>query len=155
VSTIAELLADVPFFGGLDDAAIELVAGCGSNVQFEAGELIFREGEQADTFYLLRHGSAAVEAYSASRGALVIETLDAGDVLGWSWLFEPYRWHFDAHAITPVRATAFDGACLRGKCDADAALGYELTRRFAQTLMERLHWTRLRLLDVYGHAGGG
>jgi hypothetical protein len=54
-----------------------------------------------------------------------------------------------------VRATAFDGACLRGKCDADPALGYELISRFAQTMIERLQSTRLRLLDVYGHAGGG
>jgi len=74
-------------------------------------------------------------------------------VLGWSWLFPPYRWHFDAHATTVVRATAFDGTCLRGKCDADPALGYELTSRFAQTLIERLQWTRLRLLDVYGNVG--
>jgi len=153
VTTLAEILADAPFFASLRPETIELVAGCGSNVQFEPGALVFREGEPADSFYLLRHGSIAIEAYAPNSGPLVIETLEAGDVLGWSWLFAPHRWHFDAHALTAVRATAFDGACLRGKCDADPQLGYELVSRFAQTLIERLQWTRLRLLDVYGHDG--
>ncbi|HXR14392.1 MAG TPA: cyclic nucleotide-binding domain-containing protein [Solirubrobacteraceae bacterium] len=153
MSTVADLLRDAPFFTGLRRDWVELVAGCGSNVHFKAGELIFREGDTADLFYLLRHGSVALEAYAPTSGQLVIETIDAGEMLGWSWLFPPYRWHFDAHATTVVRATAFDGACLRGKCDADPALGYELTARFAQTLIERLQWTRLRLLDVYGNVG--
>ena len=153
MTTVAELLREVPFFAGLRPDTIELVAGCGSNVQFEPGALIFREGDQADVFYLLRHGSVALEAYVPSSGPLVIETLEAGEVLGWSWLFRPHRWHFDAHALTAVRATMFDGACLRGKCEADPALGYEFMSRFAQTLIERLQWTRVRLLDVYGHVG--
>ena len=151
MTTIAELMAEAPFFDGLRPQTVELVAGCASNVQFEPGTLIFREGDAADTFYLLRHGSVAIETDAPARGPLVIETLDAGEMLGWSWLFPPFHWHFDARAITAVRATAFDGACLRGKCDADAALGYELTTRVAQTLIERLQWTRLRLLDVYGN----
>ena len=85
----------------------------------------------------------------------MIETIEAGEVVGWSWLFPPYRWHFDARALTPIRATAFDGACLRGKCDDDPALGYDLMSRFAQVMIERLQWTRLRLLDVYGDGRGG
>ncbi len=71
-------------------------------------------------------------------------------MIGWSWLFPPYRWHFDARALEVVRVTAFDGACLRGKCEADPAFGYALMSRFAQILIERLQWTRLRLLDLYG-----
>jgi CRP/FNR family transcriptional regulator, cyclic AMP receptor protein len=99
---------------------------------------------------VIRHGSVAIETFVPARGAVTIETVGAGEVLGWSWLFAPYRWHFDARALSPVRATGFDGACLRGKCEADPALGYELMGRFAQVLIERLQWTRLRLLDVYG-----
>jgi CRP/FNR family cyclic AMP-dependent transcriptional regulator len=150
MSTIADLLRDEPFFTGLRPETIDLIAGCGSNVQFDAGALIFREGEAADSFYLLRHGNVAIQAYVPTSGPLVIETLEAGDVLGWSWLFTPHRWHFDAHALTAVRATAFDGVCLRGKCDADPALGYELVSRFAQTLIGRLQSTCVRLLDIYG-----
>jgi CRP-like cAMP-binding protein len=153
VKGVEELLRDAPFFDGLRPESAELIAGCASNVHFDAGALIFREGEQADAFYLLRHGSVALETHNPARGPVVIETIEAGDVLGWSWLFPPYRWHFDARARTAVRATAFDGECLRGKCAADPVLGYELVSRFAQTLIQRLQWTRLRLLDVYGHAG--
>jgi CRP-like cAMP-binding protein len=152
VETIDAVLRAVPLFAGLEPAALELVAGCGSNVHFDAGELLFREGDAADTFYVVRHGSVALETFVPARGPAVIETLEAGEVVGWSWLFAPYRWHFDARALTAVRATAFDGACLRGKCDADPKLGYDLMSRFAQVLIERLQWTRLRLLDVYGHA---
>jgi hypothetical protein len=92
----------------------------------------------------------AVELHHPPRGTALIETIEAGEVLGWSWLFPPYRWHFDARALLPVRATAFDGRCLRGKCADDRDLGYELMSRFAQILIDRLQWTRLRLLDVYG-----
>jgi CRP/FNR family transcriptional regulator, cyclic AMP receptor protein len=80
---------------------------------------------------------------------VTIETVEAGDVVGWSWLFPPYRWHFDARALSTVRATVFDGACLRDKCRADPELGFELMSRFAQVMLERLQWTRLRLLDGY------
>lgn len=153
MKTVTQLLGEAQFFDGLRAETIELVSGCASNVQFDPGTTIFREGERADAFYLLRQGSVALETYVPARGAVMIETIEAGDVLGWSWLFPPYRWHFDASALTAVRATAFDGKCLRGKCAADPALGYELVSRFAQTLIERLQWTRLRLLDVYGHDG--
>ena len=153
MKTVTQLLGEARFFDGLRAETIELVSGCASNVQFDPGTTIFREGEHADAFYLLRQGSVALETYVPARGAVMIETIEAGDVLGWSWLFPPYRWHFDASALTAVRATAFDGKCLRGKCAADPTLGYELVSRFAQTLIERLQWTRLRLLDVYGHDG--
>jgi CRP/FNR family transcriptional regulator, cyclic AMP receptor protein len=146
-----QILASVPFFEGMGNDEIALIAGCGRNVRFDAGETIFRQGDAADTFYVVRHGSVAVGNFVPARGELVIETLEAGDLLGWSWLFPPYRSHFDARALSTVRATQFDGACLRDKCAADSDLGYDLMSRFAQVLIERLQWTRLRLLDVYGN----
>ena len=147
---IETLLADVPVFSDLGARELETVAGCGRNVRFDAGQQLFREGDAADVFYVVRHGSVAVETFVPARGPMMIETIEAGEVIGWSWLFPPYRWHFDARALTQVRATSFDGACLRGKCDSDPALGYTLMSRFAQVLIERLQWTRLRLLDLYG-----
>jgi CRP-like cAMP-binding protein len=152
METLDALLRDVPFFDGLAQADLELVAGCGSNVHFREDELLFADGDQADVFYVLRHGSVALETFVPGRGAVPIETLEAGEVLGWSWLFAPYRWHFDARALSLVRATSFDAACLRGKCEADPRLGYELMSRFAQVVIDRLQSTRLRLLDVYGYA---
>ncbi len=151
--TLEQLLAETPLLAGLGGDALALVAGCGRNVGFLPGEVAFRQGDAADTFYVLRQGTVALETFVPARGPLTIETLEAGEVVGWSWLFDPYRWHFDARALTTVRAIAFDGACLRAKCEADPHLGYELTRRFAQIAIERLQWTRLRLLDVYGDGG--
>ena len=149
-----EILAQVPFFEGMAEDELALIAGCGRNVHFDAGETIFRQGDAADNFFVVRHGTVAVGNFVPPRGELVIETLEAGDLLGWSWLFPPYRSHFDARALSSVRATQFDGACLRDKCAADPAFGYDLMSRFAQILIERLQWTRLRLLDIYGDGAG-
>jgi CRP/FNR family transcriptional regulator, cyclic AMP receptor protein len=148
--SLEQLLADVPLFEGLDPAELALLAGCAGNTRFAAGEQLFRRGDPADTFYVIRHGSVALETFVPSGGPIMIETLEAGEVLGWSWLFPPYRQHLDARALTLVRAIGFDGACLRGKCESDSRLGFDLMSRFAQVLIERLQWTRVRLLDLYG-----
>ena len=153
MDTIETVLQDVPLFQGLTPAQLELIAGCGSNVRYREGEHLFHDGDQADTFYVLRHGSVALETFVPARGAVTLETLEAGEVVGWSWLFPPHRWHFDARAVSLVRATSFDGACLRGKCADDPQLGYDLMSRFAQVVIQRLQWTRMRLLDVYGYTG--
>ncbi|HZR92582.1 MAG TPA: cyclic nucleotide-binding domain-containing protein [Gaiellaceae bacterium] len=148
--TIDTLLAGVPIFEGLPAETLELLAGCASNVRYSDGEVLFRQGDEANRFYVVRHGLVALETFVPPRGAITIETIQPGEVVGWSWLFPPHRWRFDARALGLVRATAFDGDCLRGKCDADPALGYDLMSRFAQVLIDRLEWTRLRLLDIYG-----
>ena len=145
-----EVLQDIPLCAGMTPEQLALIGGCGSHTGYEAGKMLFREGDPADTFYVIRHGTVAIDLHSPTRGSLRVETIEAGEVIGWSWLFPPYVWHFDAQAVGDVRATVFDGACLRGKCDDDPALGYDLMKRFAQVFLERLQWTRLRLLDVYG-----
>ncbi|HSD00828.1 MAG TPA: cyclic nucleotide-binding domain-containing protein [Gaiellales bacterium] len=150
METIESLLRDVPLFEGLSPDQLETIAGCGTNVQFAEGELLFKDRDPAECFYVLRHGNVALETFVPTRGSVVIETIEAGEVVGWSWLFAPYRWHFDARALSLVRATSFDGVCLRGKCEDDPKLGYALMSRFAQVMIRRLQWTRLRLLDVYG-----
>jgi len=153
MKTIDEIVADSPVFEGLSHEQLELIAGCAQNVGFEGGQRLFREGDPADTFYLVRKGRVALSTHAPARGGVVIETLDPGEIVGWSWLFPPYVWHFDARAVDDVRAVAFDGACLRGKCEADRAFGYELMHRFAGVMIDRLQHTRLRLLDVYGRDG--
>jgi CRP-like cAMP-binding protein len=150
VHTLDELIGDAPVFAGLEADDLTLIAGCAQNVGFDQDALLFREDEPANTFYVVRRGRVALELHTPERGGLVIETIEPGEVVGWSWLFEPYRWHFDARADTPVRAIAFDGACLRGKCEDDKELGYELMKRFGQVMIDRLQHARVRLLDVYG-----
>lgn len=144
------LLPEQAIFKDLDPRALEIIAGCASNVRFDTGGWIFQEGEDASRFYLIRHGKVALNALVPGRGEVTIQTIGEGDVLGWSWLFPPYRWHFGARALELTRAIAFDGACLRMKAEADHDLGYELLKRFAQTIIERLQATRLQMLDVYG-----
>ena len=148
--TLAEYLPEHPFFVGLEPEAMELVVGCAQNVHFRQGELLFRTGGQADTFYVIRRGRVALDIHDAERGTLVIASPGEGEVVGWSWLVPPYRWVFDARAATSVSAVALDGACLRGKCDRDPVLGYALMQRVAQVMLERLQDARLRLLDLYG-----
>jgi CRP-like cAMP-binding protein len=150
---IDSLLADVPAFAELDPAQLLLIAGCGRNVHFEAGSVLFCEGDPADTFYVLRHGAVALDIHVPAREPVTVETLHGGDLLGWSWLFPPYRWSFDGRAVDETSAISLDGACLRGKCDDDHELGYELMKRFSQVIVERLQATRFRLLDVYGRSG--
>jgi len=154
VQTLDEVVAEAPIFAGLHQDDLATIAGCSTTAGFEEGEHIFREGQPADVFYLLRRGTVALETFAPTRGAIRLTTIHDGDVLGWSWLFPPYRWHFDARALEPVRAIAFDGACLRGKCADDHDLGYELMLRFAEVIVSRLQTARLQLLDVYGDGRG-
>lgn len=147
---IDDLIRQSPFFAGFKPEHLTLVAGCGRNIHITAGSYLLREGEAADRFFLIRHGSLAIETYVPSRGPVTLQTFGEGEILGWSWLFPPYVYQFDARARVDVRATVFDAACLRGKCDADAALGYEFMKRLMRVVSTRLEATRRQLLDVYG-----
>jgi len=147
--SLERILGEHPFFEGLKKAYLQLFVDCASNVRFNAGEMIFREGEDADKFYLIRQGKVALETYAPQR-TVIIQTLGEGEVLGWSWLVPPYRWRFGARATELTRAIALDGKCLRGNSEEDHDLGYELMKRAAQIMERRLQAARLQLLDVYG-----
>jgi CRP/FNR family cyclic AMP-dependent transcriptional regulator len=94
------ILAEHPFFKGLDQSYLNVIVGCAGNVRFDSGDYISRQGEEADHFYLIRQGRVVLEAVSApGQKPITIQTIGEGDVLGWSWLFPPYRWHLDARAV--------------------------------------------------------
>jgi CRP/FNR family transcriptional regulator, cyclic AMP receptor protein len=151
--TLDQLISESPIFAGMEPPYLELIAGCARNQHVEANTLLLRESEPADVFYLIRRGTVALEVHTPGRGPLLIETLYPGDPVGWSWLFPPYRWQLDARATERCELVAFDGACLRGKADEDHELGYQLMKRFASNMVDRLQATRLQLLDVYGRIG--
>lgn len=155
MESVGELLASHPFFAGIDETAVRRLAGCSHNVHFRPGDHLFHEGEDADRLLVLRRGRVALDVHVPGRGLQVVSTVDGGDVVGWSWLVPPYRWFFDARAVTDVSAVSVDAVCLRAKCDADPALGYSLMQRVAQVMYQRLQASRLRMLDLYGvdHAG--
>jgi len=148
--SLEPIIREHPFFKGMDDRYIRIIVGCAKNVRFESGDVVLREGDPADQFYLIREGLVAVELMIPNRGFTTVQTIGDGDILGWSWLLPPYRSRFGARTVRPTRALAFDGKCLRGKCDEDHDLGYEVLRRFAGVTAERLEATRLQLLDLYG-----
>jgi len=150
METLERILSEHPFFKGLEEPYLQLLVGCASNVRFNAGEVVFREGEQANQFYLIRQGKVAVEMFAPSRGPIILQTLGEGEVLGWSWLVAPYRWRFDGRAVELTRAIALDGECLRGKCEEDHDLGYELMKRVSLVMEKLVQATRMQLADVYG-----
>jgi len=149
METLERVLSEHPFLNDFPDRHLELVVGCASNVRLEAGQIIFHEGEEANTFYLIRQGKVALQIFSERRGPLTILTLGEGEILGWSWLFPPYRWKFSARTLEPTRAFAIDGQCLRAKAEQDHELGYELLKRFAYVVEDRLEAMRLQLINVY------
>jgi len=151
MENLERILAEHPFLEGMSSEQIALLVGCASNVVFKAGEFIFKEGEAADKFYFIRHGRVLVETHIPQKGPLVIRSRDEGEIFGWSWMVPPYRWHFDARAVELTRAIALDGKCLREKCETDHDLGYEIMKRFALIIAERLEATRLQLMDIYGN----
>jgi CRP/FNR family cyclic AMP-dependent transcriptional regulator len=149
-TTLEPIIRQHPFFAGFNDKHIKVITGCAKNVRFDEGHHLFHEGDPADQFYLIREGAVAVDVMTPQKGFVTVQTVGEGDVLGWSWLFPPHRWHFDGRIIRPTRALAFDGKCLRTKCEEDHHLGYEVLKRFTRLVVERLEATRLQLLDLYG-----
>jgi CRP/FNR family cyclic AMP-dependent transcriptional regulator len=150
MNTTRELIDAHPFLAGLDPAARHRLAGAGHRIHFLPGSPIFAEGGRADRFWLIQEGHVRLEMHLPGSGPATIETLASGDVLGWSWLFPPYRWQFGAIAVDPTLAVELDGPAVRQICDHDPALGYELMQRFMRLVVHRLQATRVRLLDMYG-----
>jgi CRP-like cAMP-binding protein len=155
METLQPLLAEHPFVRGMSPSQIETIAGCASNARFETGQYLFKDGEEANQFYIIRKGRIAIEAASPTHDPVLIQTYGDGEILGWSWLVPPYRWRFSGKALELTRVLLLDGKCLRGKCEKDHDLGYELLKRFADIVASRLDATRLQLIDMYASAKGG
>lgn len=149
------MLADHEFFQGMAPGHLDRLAAVARHEDVPAGHRFFEEGEPADRFWLIQAGRVVLDLHVPGRGGLIIESLGHGTVLGWSWLFPPYEWRFGAVAVESVGAFVFDAEAVRMMCAADTALGYELTRRFAAIMLDRLQNTRVRLLDLYGAPVGG
>jgi CRP-like cAMP-binding protein len=143
-----EILVKQPFLNGLSPKHLEILADDALAMDFKAGEVIFHKGELANRFYLIRSGQVVIESPTdQEHEPIEIESVGAGSVVGWSWLFPPYYWHFTARAITPVHALFFYGTRLREQCEGDHELGYELTKRMNQVVVERLQATRRKLCE--------
>jgi CRP/FNR family transcriptional regulator, cyclic AMP receptor protein len=148
MSDIEQILRRTAFFGGMTDEHFAKLAAGATEVEFQSGATIFKEGQAADRFFLIESGEVALAIHTPMRDH-VLETLEPGEVFGWSWLFSPYRWSFDARAASVVNAVVFDGAYLRKESQDDCDLGREMMSRFAEVIADRLQATRLQLLDIY------
>ncbi|MCB0035545.1 MAG: Crp/Fnr family transcriptional regulator [Anaerolineales bacterium] len=153
MTNLVEILEQNPFFEPLTDNQRAALVAQASLRQFKEGVHLLHENKPATEFYLLVAGDVALTTQFPRRGVVTLQTFHAGAVLGWSWLFPPYEWHFDARTNTPVTAVVFDGAAVRASCEADHEFGYQLMRLFANMMLQRLQATRLQLLDVYGATG--
>ncbi|GGV35226.1 hypothetical protein GCM10010495_60250 [Kitasatospora herbaricolor] len=143
------------FLGALAPAHRDLLAAFAHEVEIPAGARIFEEGGSADRFWIIRSGGAALDVHVPGGPPPVVETLGEGDLLGWSWLFEPYRWHLGAQARGTLLAVEFDAARVRAACGQDPAFGLAVTGAVAAVIARRLKATRTRLLDLYGPPGTG
>jgi CRP-like cAMP-binding protein len=149
MESLERILWQHPFLRELDAEEIRFLVGCAANRRYEPGALVLHEGDAADTFFLLRSGRISLEVQTPGRGPLQLESLVAGDVLGWSWLFPSHCWQLDARVVEPVVAFAFDGRCLRERMASDPRLGFTITKLLLHQLYERLMRVRLQRMDLY------
>jgi CRP/FNR family cyclic AMP-dependent transcriptional regulator len=143
-------IAEHPFLKGLSSQHLKALSEYAMFSEFTEDQLIFSEKDPANRFYLILEGEIALESHVRDSGTVPIETIGAGDVLGWSWLFPSYHWHFDARALKDTKAIFFYGTRLRERCEEDHDLGYELMKRTAEVVIKRLQATRRQLLDASG-----
>jgi len=152
-AVVTELLAQHPIFKTLDADTIEAIADHSSEIHVKRGVLIFRQQSEANQFYLVKSGEVSVEIPAIYGAPICMQTLGEAEVLGWSWLFPPYTWHFDARATEDSVLIEFNGAALRERCEQEPKIGYELVKHFAALMMDRLNASRRKVMETYGPDG--
>jgi CRP/FNR family cyclic AMP-dependent transcriptional regulator len=145
---VDSIIAEHPFLAGLKPAHLKILQENAMRMFYQPDEFIFREGDLANRFYLIESGKVSLESQRRDLPPVPIQIIGAGDVLGWSWLFPPCHWHFDARAIEPITAIFFYGTRVREQCEEDHDLGYELMKRMVAVVIRRLQATRKQLLAV-------
>ncbi len=147
--TIQDMLAEVPFFEGMEASHLVLLSGCGQLARFHRVDFLLREREAANRFFLIRRGGVTIESHLPG-GVLTIAKAGQDGIAGYSWLFPPYRNQFDDRAISEVETIQLDGKCLCGKTHGDLELGYQFMKRFAELMLHWMQAARRQLLDIYG-----
>lgn len=148
MDTLEESIRRHPFLKGMSAEHLKILTEASMRAEFKAGEIVFREGDPANRFYLIESGKVELESRKQDQSPVHIQTIGQGDVLGWSWLYPPYYWNFEAAATEPTKAIFFYGTRLREKCDEDPRFGLELMKRMSAVMLQRLQATRKQLLEV-------
>jgi len=148
-----DYLSTHAFFSGLDDGFINFLANSATEIQLKKGHILFQQGKPADKFYLLRSGLVSVQIPALMGPTLEIQSLTSNQLLGWSWLIPPYRWAFQARALEDSDLLEFDGSAILAHCEEDSKFGYELAKRFAALMSERLDAARQKMMDQWDPSG--
>jgi len=136
-----------PFLSGMRTSHLKVLADCAKLLRFRTGEMVFRAGEPANGFYLIESGEVAIDA-PGKKKPVTIDELSAGEPLGWSWIFDPARWQYDARATAPTTTLFFDAAVLRKHRGDDETFGHELFSRMSAVMVRRLQAARGKLADA-------
>ncbi len=148
---IIPILKNHPFFAGLKTEYIDLIARHAGVDTLKPGEYIFKEGDSAETFYIISLGKVNIEIQVPDSHPFAIQTLRDGDILGWSWFIEPNQWRFSAHAIEKTELIVINGKALKEACEENHDLGYEIFKRLTDVFVQRLEAARHQLLEIYSH----
>ncbi len=146
-------LKNQAFFQNLDEEFLRFLARSARPRDVAKGDVLFKQGDWADAFYLLRDGEVLIEIPSISGPSLEIQRLREGQILGWSWLIAPYKWTFQARAEDDTHLLEFDGAAILTHCEEDPSFGYALLKRFSGLMSERLEAARRRMMDEWNPPG--
>ena len=150
---IDDYLSTHAFFSGMDESFLEFLTDCATELALKKGDVLFRQGKLADKFYLLREGQISIQVPALVGPSLEIQHLGNDQLLGWSWLIPPYRWNFLARAETDCKLLEFDGLPILARYEGDPQFGYELFKRFAALMSERLDAARQRMMDQWNPPG--
>ena len=151
--SITEYLSAHEFFSEFSDDVLKFLCECSSTREIKKGQLLFQLGEKADKFYVIRNGSISIQMPAIMGPTVDIQTLDKGQVLGWSWLISPYKWNFQTQAEEDSELLQFDGAAILARCEQDPKFGYELLKKFAGLMSVRLNAARQKMMDEWNPAG--
>lgn len=151
--SITDYLSGHPFFRGMDDQHIEFLVDSAVETQIPEGGMLFRQGAPADKFYLLRRGQVSVQVPALVGPVLEIQRLGGDELLGWSWLIPPYLWNFQARVEEDSQLLEFDGRAVLAHCEQDPRFGFELLKRFAALMSERLGAARQKMMDEWNPPG--
>ena len=151
--SITEYLSAHEFFSEFSDDVLKFLCECSSMREIKKGQILFRQGEHADKFYVVRSGLISIQMPAIMGPALEIQAVDEDQVLGWSWLISPYRWNFQTKAEEDSELLQFDGVAILARCEQEPKFGYELLKKFAGLMSVRLNAARQKMMDEWNPVG--
>ncbi|MDQ2070308.1 Crp/Fnr family transcriptional regulator [Natronospira bacteriovora] len=150
---IRKLIESQRFFADLDSDWLDFLAEHAVSRKVSRDEVIFRHGNKADSFYLVTDGRISLEVAAIEGPPLELQNLGEGAIIGWSWLIPPYQWHFQARALEDANVIRFDGDVIFKRCEEDPDFGYDMLKRFAGLMSERVSSAREKMMQEWNPPG--